>query len=198
MSDEKKPEAVAQTRQQRQIEFTIELGDRLNSNHIWPINKKTLRGAWKNDNARHLALDTEGRYAAMRQMRDIPGTHIHVNTQRRTARIYDPLGEPSNKELLAHHVRIQEQTEGKKCGPDKVDLYSELTAEEIKTWLYWCRRKLDAQQACEVNGTVPAMGEILAMPGKIIRDTNDDALTDEQRYRPMTTQETGQLVAAYS
>ncbi len=183
--DAKDKDTETLARPVRAVEFVVEIGDKLNGSHIWPMNQRTLRGTWRNDNVRHLGLDTEDKYAVMRQMRDMPGMCIQVNTRRRTARIFDPLGEPINKELLAHHVSIQKQTEGKTCGPDKPEAYEDLSADEIKTWLYWCRRKLDARQCREVSGSVPEMSEIMSMPGERIRNTSDDNVPDDQRYRPM-------------
>ena len=191
MSDEREKNGSTATpppvqQKTRSIEFVIELGDAKNGNHLLPINQRMLRGAWKHENTRNLDLDTDGQFAIMRQMRDIPGMCIHVSTSRRSARVFDPLGEPENKDLLENVATVVNKAFAKKCGPDKADHYQDLSADEIKTWLYWSRRFLDARQCTERQGSVPQMSEIMGMPGKIIRGSADESLTDDQRYRPMT------------
>jgi len=186
MSDDKAKDAKETAQPRRNIEFVIEIGDRLNGTHQWPPTKKFLRGAWKLENTRNMDLDPEGQFAIMRQMRDIPGMCIHVSTQRKTARIFDPLAEPSNKDLLANITATYERAWGKKCGPDKPTVVDDMNADEIKTWLYWCRRYVD-NRCCSIRqGDVPAVQEIFAMPGTIIREDNEDKMTNEERYRPMT------------
>jgi hypothetical protein len=194
LSEENKDAKQLPQREIRAVEFVLEVSDNLNSNRDWPPTQRKLRGAWRHENTRNFALDTDGIFAVLRQMRDIPGMHIRVNTKRKIAEVIDPLADPAKKDLLQNIQSVYEKAWGKKCCPEKPDRYDDMSADEIKTWIYWSRRFLDAQQCVLVSGSVPEMKEIFDMPGKIVRNTNDDALTDEQRYRPMVFDRTSSLV----
>jgi len=164
------------------FEFVIEITDKRNSNRLWPPTQKMLRGAWLHDNVRDMTIDVEGQAAAMRNLRDIPGHCVYVSFPKGTAKIWDPLSDPNNADLLASIARTVEAAFGTKCGPDKPESYADMDDDALKTWAYWARRFLDASHAVVRKGSVPTMAEIDALPGKVLRGNDNET----NAYRPMT------------
>lgn len=170
----------------RQIEFIIEMGDKKNRTFLNPITQQKMRGRWTRDNHREMDIDHDGQYAPLRQLPDLPGISIHVNTGAKRVRVFDPLGEPGNADLLEQVKKIVKLAMKKDGREEKTTVYEDCNEDELKSWLYWARRFVDARQCEVVSGRVPEMKEIMSLPGKIIKSINQESMTDEERYRPVS------------
>lgn len=155
-------------------EITIEIASK-NSNRVVfkPLLSKPLRGRWT-------IASTGGESTAevLRQLMavapEIPGIRIAIDPQKRQARVYDPLGLPENKTLQEEIARVlnNHQQWGWGAAPWPTATRDEMSANDIKTWLYEMRRLVDSGLAVIVSGsaTLPSLAEIRSKaPGRRTR-----------------------------
>lgn len=103
----------------------------------------------------------------------IPGIVIIVDFAARKIAFTDPLSWKSNAALLKELQKVMKEFSGVDQGPEKELSYAPLTADQMKTWLYWLRRHLDARQLKVHRGTVPEMSEIMRLPGRALMQPHD-------------------------
>lgn len=142
-------------------EIEIELGDDRNRVFAWGPTMEVLRGAWTRKNLKSDELVEE-----FAKMPDIPGIRIRVVYERKLAVIYDPLALDTNKELCATIAAIIFERFRRKEGPAKECKREAMDADDLKTWLYGMRRRVDAGQARVTVGTLPTLAEIDKLPGR--------------------------------
>ncbi len=108
--------------------FTVEIGDRKNSplirmNHL----RLWLRGNWdkaKYGTTTYMPRDGIGECGAMPV---IPGIRLEVNPRAGTVKIFDPLGDPANKDLV-------EQIENVLKGSADYVTIREVGSEKVRAW----------------------------------------------------------------
>lgn len=103
----------------------------------------------------------------------IPGIVIVIDFGKRKITFTDPLTWASNKALLKEITKVLKEFYGVEQGPEKQLEYSPLNADQMKTWLYWMRRHLDAKQLKIHKGEVPEMEEIMRLPGRSATQPHD-------------------------
>lgn len=155
----------------RLTEVVIEIGDHRNRNILWPITQVVLRGRWNRSN-----LSGTTMAQVMTAMPDLPGMHISCDPSRQQARIFDPLADESNADLLFKAQRIHEQAYRTTAGPEKPILQENMTDTEIKTWLYWMRRFVDNNQARIIHGHLLDQEDIKKLPGKTKCELNNSSI----------------------
>lgn len=142
------------------IEVTIEIASDQNNSVQFPPTMEILRGRWANSNV----LVGQSARNELSRMPDIPGIHIQVSVRQRQARLYDPLAE--QPDLVRKINDCYKVIEGKEGGPMKDRTIKDMTPDDIKTWLFWMARTVEAGQARVVKGTLPSLAEIADLPGK--------------------------------
>lgn len=144
----------------------IEIANDRNRCHIWPITKQHLRGRWLRAN-----VAGEVMQLGLAMMPDTPGMRIMVDPQRAQATISDPLADPDNELKFAKVEQVYEEAFRTKVGPHRTTVHSlrdegEPTGTQLKTWLYWMRRAVNAGYAIVHQGELPSLAQIEALPGK--------------------------------
>ena len=167
------------------VRFAIEISNHRNQQVIWYPDGKVMRGRWENSNIpAGNSVDP-----ALRSMPEIPGIVIMLDTSKRALRRYDPLRLPKHKELMEKIRTVYSQMFdaidlGAKVAPDndifiKVD---DATDDELRTWIYWARRVLDADNCRVIDGEVPAMADILnnsKFPGGVAKNNYEQSITEK-------------------
>lgn len=159
--DDKKEEGAKPVAPKLSPEIEIELGDDRNRVFAWGPTMAILRGAWSRKNLRSDELVEE-----LATMPDIPGMRIIVNVERKLAVIYDPLALDAHKELcqeIQRHIKARFRRDE---GPEKEDKRQGMDADDLKTWLYGMRRRVDAKQARVTKGELPPLEVIDKLPGR--------------------------------
>lgn len=142
--------------------FTVEIGDELGRNLLWPMTQQVLRGRWSKS-----ALIGRGGLPELLKFPDMPGIHIEVDATQKRARIYDPLANPANVNLLREIEPLYEKISGGKGRPEEEQVF-DLDPTALKSWLFWLKRTVDDGKARCVQCTLPKMQEIEALPGKTL------------------------------
>lgn len=143
-------------------EIEIELGDDRNRVMSWGPTMEILRGAWSRKN-----LHSDELVEELAKMPDIPGMRIRVVYERNLAVVYDPLALDTNKELCATIANIIFERFRRKEGPAKESKRESMDNDDLKTWLYGMRRRVDAGQARVTAGNLPTLAELDKMPGRV-------------------------------
>lgn len=143
-------------------EIEIELGDDRNRVMSWGPTMEILRGAWTRKN-----LHSDELVEELAKMPDIPGMRIRVVYERKLAVVYDPLALDANKELCQTIAGIIFERFRRKEGPAKETKRESMDADDLKTWLYGMRRRVDAGQARVTLGTLPTLVELDKIPGRV-------------------------------
>jgi hypothetical protein len=174
--------------------FIVEVADEYNHNIRWPLDERVLRGRWSGMNNAGPKNDDE-RFRQFNAAPDLPGLRIGVDTRKRVAFIYDPLGEAKYRNVLAKWQSAVQVAFGENCAPERMTELDDMTPDEIKTWCYWVRRFVDAGNVKVMDGTVPSMAAIRGMEGLVQKHNYDNRhdtkklVEVERRYmppRPMT------------
>jgi len=110
-----------------------------------------------------------------REIREIPGQHVAVDTDKMEGVIFDPLGSPTHEVLWENMERImdshkQEFGAGKK--KPKPTSKVALTADTLKDWLWEMLCIVEAGQGVLASGSdqLPTRDEIAKLPGRRRRD----------------------------
>ena len=146
--------------------FTIEIANKQNRQAIFrPLNER-LRGEWANWN-----INGKTMHSSVQLLPGpIPGIRLSVDTDQRTLRRYDPLGEDEHKDLwqkLQSHLKANDD-HLKQGNPWPEVLIENADPTQIKTWLYWFRRMVDSGTARVVetdSASLPPMETIMDLPG---------------------------------
>lgn len=170
--------------------FVVEVCGPRNENLMCPIDSQVCRGKWARKNL--YGKQFEGDFTAMP---DMPGICFHINTENRVVKRFDPLADPDNAKLLKRAQRISQALDGIKRRPEKLKVWkdSTITDDLMKTFVFWCRKMVDANLMQVVRGTVPEWPEIRKLPGVIqlqpydqIAGLNRGTPDDKIRYaKPM-------------
>jgi hypothetical protein len=96
--------------------------------------------------------------------RPIPGLHLVVDVEKKTAAVVDPLHEPE-------HAAIREKIEarGLKLGPQA----ERFEGIDTNTWLFWMRRAVASGVAKIVEGKFPEIDEAKAQKNFVIAEQRD-------------------------
>lgn len=146
----------------------VEIADSRNGNVLWPITQAVLRGKWARAN-----IPAQSYPERLQEMPDLPGMHIAIDTNRRKGSVFDLLSRSTHKDLLKKANRQHLAIWGVECEPERDITLATMTDNQMKSWLYWIRRMLDAKQCVCVEGTVPSMAQIEAMPGTFMTNVFD-------------------------
>lgn len=157
--------------------FAIERAAPGNTGSFWPPTQTPIRGRWDHMET-HCGNACPEYLKLVREFRYIQGQCVEIDVDNRTMRVYDPYGEPSNKETLAKLIRlnnaIAEARGGNFAFTNGVEpelVVRDATPDQLKEWLFCARRWLDKGKAVEVRGrglsAWPTMDAIVALPGKI-------------------------------
>ncbi len=173
-----RPKSELETRGQIVIEFA----DDHNCWHMWPPVSESFRGRWLNANIPSQQKDQDGHIDAIG---DIPGIRVGIDISRRRAIIFDALSLPEHADRLEKLTKVVKRVRNEDCKPNKPIVRENMTDTEIKSWLYWGRRKLMVNQAIEISGQWPTLEEIERLPGKTrIEYFNSSAKARKYREDP--------------
>lgn len=166
--------------------FLIEFAGPKNENIMCPIDSHVCRGRWSRKNLARSGTQIEGDFNGMP---DLPGLCLLVNTEKRIVRRFDPLADPDNEKLMKRAQRIALAVTGTKMVAEKPKVWRERAADNntVKTFVFWVRRLLDAEQVTVIKGHVPEFDELRKLPGVIqmqqfdqlagiVRGVPDDAI----------------------
>jgi hypothetical protein len=166
--------------------YEIEVAGRANQNLLFAGNSQVLRGRWDAANVSHLEPSAE-----LRQLHGItnviPGIRIQIDEKRQLIRVHDPLETTEDGKAILAKIRAffaanKGKFEDGKATPESTD---EWTKDNVKNWLYWMRRALDAGHAIKTpeSESLPSLAAIRAMPGKRIAEPfNNNTREDDSRY----------------
>lgn len=129
--------------------FAVEIASRQNNPVMFHPNQARLRG-------RYSIANTPGMRAheAMNSMpTEIPGQIVEVDVQNRTCRIFDALSLEQNKGIHDQIKRACSENRGYFGGSDlpEESKYIGQSDTDIRTWLYWMRRLVDAGNAVDIG-----------------------------------------------
>ncbi len=149
-------------------EIVIEVGDNHNRNPVFAPTQTFLRGRFLKSNLHHSVFNEY-----VENLPDLPGHRILIDPRRRYGLIFDPL---SRDEFRAQLQDAQKRLRGQSVstagpvnvtyGPDQDYKFERMKDSEIKTWIFYMRRLVDAQSAWVVSGNLPQLEEIKSLPGK--------------------------------
>jgi hypothetical protein len=155
--------------------YIIEVAGPKNQYVIFQPTQQRLRGRLSVAHVAHLR-PTEVNAELYREVGDIPGIWIALDTDKKYGEILDPLKEtPEGREKMAkiNSVlnRYKHVSGGEKRGHDRSQ-HANLTVDQVKEWLHYMRQMVDDKIALEVTGSasLPKIDEIREMPGKRRRD----------------------------
>lgn len=161
----------------RIAEVVIEVASPRNQQFMWPLTQVVLRGRWCRANLPGITMQP-----ALEKMPDIPGMRVLCDPSRRIARVFDPLNEPGNQDLLSRCSRVHTECFRVAAGAEQDVELDSLDDTAVKSWLYWMRRAVDNGMAIVVHGDLPSMTTIEALPGKT-RCGAFDSSARAKRYR---------------
>lgn len=158
------------------VKFAIEIDNHRNQSVQWYPDGRQLRGRWENariPRGNQIGYD-------MRDMPDIPGIVIEVDTVKRTIRRYDPLRLERHKDLLAKIQDVHKRYWNENVGPEVTFKAEKASDDELKTWIYWARRVLDCENCVVRVGSVPTMDDIwYKIPGLVLKSREEGAIVDK-------------------
>ncbi len=163
MADDKdKVKATAPAAPAISPEIEIEFGDERNRYFAWGPTMEKMRGHWTRKN-----LHSDELVEELATMPDIPGMRIRVAYERRLAVVYDPLSLEANKTTCDRIAAIIFDRWRIKAGPEKTTTREKMDADDLKTWLYGMRRRVNNKEATVIVGTLPSLDEIDKLPGRV-------------------------------
>ena len=136
--------------------FTIEIADRLNRSHQFDPLNKSLRGRYSFANVAGQDMTEALRQLSAVQI--IPGIRLSVNLTARTLRMFDPLADRENADVMRQIKNIVHAYPGL-LGSAHTRAWDEWTKEdatddELKDWMYWMRIAVDIGSAVMVPGSL--------------------------------------------
>ena len=161
---------------------TIEIDTPSNAQLLFGPANMRLRGRW---DSHRLPPGSQSEHGLM-GMPTIPGMHVEVDPVRRVCRVYDPLNEPANRDLLARVSAAHRHTFSQDVRPVMESRQEDVDADILATWLYWCWRAVQSGNARVISGTLATGGEVKAAypDGRITRDFFDSSIVS--RPQPQT------------
>lgn len=148
-----------------------------------------LRGRWESSRVAH--FDKSEGMKALSQIPVIPGICIELDTDKHYAKIFDPLRETPQGQVVWRQVSgvlERYQTEfGSMRELMEPKEYRDLSQDDVKTWAFEMRKALDGNLARYVEpcDRMPTADEIrFAMPGRRVRDPWNSGPQEEklQKY----------------
>jgi hypothetical protein len=147
--------------------YTIESASAKNRRHLFAPLGQTLRGRWTI--AATAGLATSSALATLHaNAPEIPGIHVTLDTDKRSARVWDPLKETADGRAIwarIEPVLQQNPTDLPQGKPWPETTRENLSVNDLKTWLFCMRSAVDAGHARMVGTPLPSLEEIRAMPG---------------------------------
>ena len=146
-------------------DVVLEVGDSRNRNLMWPLTQDVLRGWWKMLNL----IGAEVTEEFTQRVPDLPGIRIEISATKKMARIFDPLATVEHASTLVRLNSVAKHSTifgFSLVEPEKTREFQLLSQTDLKTWLYWARRVVDAKHAVIVSGKLGTLAEIEALPGK--------------------------------
>ncbi len=168
--------AAPVTDAKRMASVVIEIASDKNRQYMWPMNMSNLRGRWTRANLIGVTMAP-----VLASMPDLPGMRIMVDPARSSARIFDPLAEPANAELLERARKVHKEAFRVEAGADRTMDFPSLTPDELKSWLHCVRKAVDGRHAEVVHGMLPTAEQIAGLPGKT-RTQHFDQSPRSQKY----------------
>ncbi len=154
-------------------EIIIEMSDANNSNIFFDPLGKTLRGALDVSK-----VASKGKALAVG---NVPGLRVGLTLRAKRARVFDPLGLPNEQARLDHINEARGRTFEKAIKPCTQETYTNMTDNELATFLYWMRRYVQEKKAVVVTGSAKLDG--FDLPGDPIIDNYHDSNHKAPRYK---------------
>lgn len=171
--------------------FVAEVASARNNSLHHGATGQLLRGRWT---ASHVARNSmHAALAAISEIPVIPGIRIVIDCENRVCRLEDPLGTTDEGRAIWKQVKTVLDHYKGMLGPDgmqpmETKVYPNATDDELKNWLYWLRREVDAGYveflpALSTVKELPPLDKIRALPGRRVRSPFDSrALSDDRKY----------------
>jgi len=137
-------------------EIGVEIGDDFNSNPDFKPLSITLRGRWS---ANHVPRGTTAKHSPLLKLPDLPGMHLFLNVDERTARVVDPLQYEENASIKLAWREYQANLE-----PLPEQVIEELDDQQVASWVYWIGRLIEKGEATLLDGSA-ALPDIDDLPG---------------------------------
>lgn len=159
---------------------TIEIGNRMNQNFRFGPTDEVLRGCWDGS---HVATVAGEVLQGIHSLGPIPGIRVTVDQKKRIVSRYDPLVETEQGRELWNRLDANFKKNRAcfpACQPLPTVVREDCTADDIKEWLYAMRQAVDSDIAKVLDGTLPSMNEIRAMPGKRRKSFFDTVVREDK------------------
>jgi hypothetical protein len=154
--------------------YGIEFAAKRNGTILWPLDFETYRGRWDSSYVSGQS-PSEGMGAIHRAFPVIRGICVEVDTAERVVRIFDPYapGEVDEAKWSALSKTLKGLPGGlgkTNWAPMEAKVIKNLTADQLKDWMYQCRHHADIGKAEPLTdrgySSWPSQDEIAKMPGK--------------------------------
>lgn len=154
--------------------YIIEIAGPRNERHCFGPIGQTLRGRYDFSNIAH--RDKSESMKALSRVSVIPGICVELDTDKAIGRVFDPLRETEEGRRkwaeISAVVREYQFEFGNATQLMETQEYSELSQDDIKTWMFEMRKVVDAGYARMISeAKLPSSVEIRTkVPGKRVRD----------------------------
>lgn len=160
--------------------YTIEVAGPHNEYLLFQPTHERLRGRWDNALVGH--RDKGEMMKGLSRVHIIPGLYISLDTDKREGCRFDPLNTTEEGkriwEQVSQVVREHKTEFGGEQKPWEPALYRDLTADQIKDWLWAMTSAFNAGYVRLVAGSppLPTLDQIRKLPGKRTRDPGNTGL----------------------
>jgi len=158
------------------FEFVVEFGDQKNSNFMWPLDQRVLRGRWTRNNLPGVTHEGAPEFGSLP---DIPGMRLALSSVKKSAKFFDVLEneneDPRIAAVLEKAQRVLNAVFSIKFGPEIPIILKDLSENELKSHAYWVRRMFDNRSVLIISGRIPEIDEIVSMPGLIKFEGHDSS-----------------------
>jgi hypothetical protein len=123
-------------------EIIIELGKRGGGDIEFPPTMGMYRGRFSQA---EMAPCNQSRQGIARRLPTVPGLCVALDIAARTGRIFDPLGSPERREVLAEVAALVSSQRVTSAQPQPVreQRWERLNDDDIKSWHHWMRRLVE-------------------------------------------------------
>lgn len=162
--------------------FTVEFGDAYGRNQYISSLRERVRGRFSLSD---MHARPEGCYSvgdAMSVMPEVPGIHMEVDTNKKTARLYDPLEDDTPRmmrvaSILKNNMLGFDGQLG--TAPERV---VKLTDDVLKTLIAELIRRRENKSLWVKEGNLPSMEDLDKLPGHVLNDPNNSS-TMKAKYK---------------
>lgn len=162
----------------------IEADDGRNSTIDWKPGNIKLRSRFSTLSFKPMDMLPNG----IRRMPDIPGQHIELDTETKSAKVFDPLSDPGNKGLLNRintaSADMSAMEMGNRFQGIPTRTYTLKSRLEFDTWVYWIRRYVTLGYFKLLEGELPHVkGKVKCnfddFTEKAVKERSVDTQTEE-------------------